>query len=403
LASLAKAKAIADKVATHGAKDAGWLRLEGMIEQDVGEIYFGITQSKEAVGHLKASVLLFDRMVPLTRNPAWMADAASANGSLGDIYGQPGTSSLRDIAKAAAQYRRTIELDKATLQISPTATRSRRGMALMLIKLGDLARHGDPAAALDYFEQATRAFDALPPEDLKALANRRFRSSLLRKKGGALGDLDQRKEAEEVLQQAIVLNQRAAIEDPNDTRAIFDVAVAMEDLEDLLFRIEDNERALALAEQVIQIEEKLAAKAPENQGWRLNLANMRCSRGTLLARLGRTAEALPVSKAGLEEFGKMAADKNAATNILMQASDYYRTIEPASLRDPRRAVVLAERNVAAGQGTEPYALYLLAMAYDAAGQKEEAKQTADRALTLIAPPRGDLVSYMRTDLEGIRR
>jgi serine/threonine protein kinase len=402
LASLAKAKAIADKVATHGAKDAGWLRLEGMIEQDVGEIYFGITQSKEAVEHMKASVALFDRMVPLTRNPGWMADAASANGSLGDIYGQPGTSSLRDVAKASAQYARTIELDKATLLISPAATRSRRGMALMQMKMGDLARHSDPAAALDYFEEAIRALDTLPSEDLRTQANQRFRSMFLRKKGGALGDLNQRKEAEEALQQAIVLNQRAAIEDPNDTRAIYDVAVAMEDLEELLFRLEDNERALALSEQILQIEEKLAAKAPENQGWRLNLANMRCARGTLLARLGRTAEALPVSKAALEEFGKMAADKNAATNILMQAADYYRTIEPASLRDPRRAVVLAERNVAAGQDTEPYALYLLAMAYEAAGQKEEAKQIADRALTLIAPPRGDLVSYMRTDLEGIR-
>ncbi|MGA3185630.1 MAG: protein kinase [Bryobacteraceae bacterium] len=401
LANLAKAKAIADRMATQRTKDPGWLRLEGMIEQDVGEIYFGTTQSKKAVEHLNTSVSLFDHMVPLTRNPAWMADAASAHGSLGDIYGQPGTSSLRDVAKAAAQYTRTIELDKMTLQLSPGATRSRRGMALMQAKLGDLTRHADPATALDYFSDAIRALDALPSEDLRTAANQRFRSMFLRKKGGALGDLNQWQEAEAALEQAIVLNQRAAIEDPNDSRAAFDYAVALEDLQGLLFRHEDNERSLALAQQIIGIEEKLASKAPENQGWRLTLANIRCARGTLLARLGRTAEALPVSKSALEEFGRMTADKNAAPNVLMQAADYYRMIEPVELRDPRRAVMLAERNVAAGQETEPYALYLLAMAYNSAGEKEKAKQTAARGLELIAPARGELVSYMRTELEGI--
>jgi tetratricopeptide (TPR) repeat protein len=129
---------------------------------------------------------------------------------------------------------------------------------------------------------------------------------------------------------------------------------------------------------------------------------MRCSRGILLARLGRNAEAIQPAKAGLDEYAKLTAGKNAPANVLMQASEYYRTIEPVELRNLSQAVVLAERNVAAGQETEPFALYLLAMAYNAAGQQAEAKQTADRALALIAPPRGKLVSYMRTDLEAIR-
>ena len=402
LANLAKSKAIVDRVGAHGPKDAGWLHVAGMIEQDIGEIRFGMDQTSQAVEHLKISVALLDSMVPLTRNPVWLADAASANGSLGDIYGQPGTSSLQDTEKAATQYKRVIELDEFTLKIAPSFLRSRRGMALMWAKLGDLQRHADPAKSLEYFEQAIKDLDALPPEYLKTQVAQRFRANFLRKKGVALGELNQWSEAEASLQLAVVHTQAGTLEDPQDSRAIYDFAVALSDLEDMLFRHHDDERALALAERIIPLEEKLAATAPENRGWQADLANMRCSRGTLLARLGRGAEALRSSKSGLDEFEKMAADKKATSNILMQASEHYRSIEPAELRNPSKAVALAERNVAAGQDKEPYALYLLATAYDCAGQKDEARQTAARALALIAPPRGKLVSYMRTELEGIR-
>jgi serine/threonine protein kinase len=396
LQNLAKSKAIADRVATRRPKDAGWLHLSGMIEQDVGEVHLGMAQSKEAVEYLKVSLSFFDRMVPLTRNATWLADAASATGSLGDIYGN-----LKDTAKAAAQYKHVLELDELTLRVDPGATRSRRGMALMEQKLGDLLRHSDPAAALDYFDQAIRGLDSLQYDDLKKPLNQRFRAVSFRKKGMALADLEQWKEAEAALDQAIAIHEAPVVEDPEDFRATNDLAVALSDLEELLYRHGENERALAVADRIIQLEQKLAAKAPDNQVWRADLANMRCSRGTLLARLGRGAEAFEASKAGLDEFAKLTADKNAEPNVLMQATEFYRSIEPAELRNPRRALVLAEQNVSAGQEKEPYALYLLALAYNAAGEKDAARQTAARALALIAPPRGNLTSHLRVELEAI--
>ncbi len=402
LANLAKARGIADHAAKSRPKDdPRWLRLAGLIEQDVGEVHFGMGQAEEAVANLTAACSYFERMIPKTTNPAWLADAATAHGSLGDILGQPGTSSLNDVTKAAAEYRRVIDLDEMTLKIAPDAVRSRRGMALMHMKLGDLIRHRDPATALDYFEQAIRQFQALPPEELNKPATQRLRWYIIRKKGICLGDLDQWADAQTVLLQVIAFYQSRAAEDPNDSRAIFDVTVAMDDFGEQLFRDGDNVKASAYVEQIIPLLETLRRVDPANLVWRQNLAHQRSLRGTLLARLGHPQQALPISKAALEDEARLAADPNASRLVLSTAIEDLRSVEPVELRDPTRCLEFAQRNAAAGQQQEPYALYLLAMAYRQAGRLEEARVEAARALAMIAPPKGALVSYMRRELETI--
>jgi len=140
---------------------------------------------------------------------------------------------------------------------------------------------------------------------------------------------------------------------------------------------------------------------PANLVWRQNLAHERCLRGTLLARLGHPQQALAIAKAALEDEAQLAANPNASRLILSTAIEDLRSVEPVELRDPTRCLDFAQRNAAAGQQQEPYALYLLAMAYRQAGRLEEARAEAARALTLIAPPKGALVSYMRRELETI--
>jgi predicted Zn-dependent protease len=98
----------------------------------------------------------------------------------------------------------------------------------------------------------------------------------------------------------------------------------------------------------------------------------------------------------------MAAEPNPMPLVLMQAASELRTIEPVQLRDPARSVSMALRYYSSGHDTDPYALYLLALAYRDAGKMPEAKDAAAKGLALIAPPRGSLVSYMRRELESIR-
>ena len=116
-------------------------------------------------------------MAQLTKNAAWLADAASAYGVLGDMMGQSGTVGLADPARAAALYRRAIELDQAALAVAPGAVRSGEA-SMMRMKLGDLIRAADPATALQQFRDATAMFDGLPSEELNRPANKRFQASL---------------------------------------------------------------------------------------------------------------------------------------------------------------------------------------------------------------------------------
>jgi len=403
LASLDKARGIADKAVPARLKeDAAWLHLAGSIEQIAGEVFFGMGQAEQAENRLTVACAYFEKMIPRTRNVAWLGDAAGAYGTLADVLGQPGTSSLHDVTRAAAQYRRVIELDELTLKIDPGAVRSRRGIALMRMKLGDLARTSDPAAALDDFNEALRVFNTLPPDEQRKPSTERVHWSLLRKKGGVLGDLEQWADAETILRQVIAFHQARAADDPNDSRAAFDLTVAWDDLMEQLLERGETARAFEYVERIVPALEALLRNDPANQVWRQNLAYQRCVRGTLLSKAGRTTEGLASSREGLEQLLLMAAEPNPMPLVLIQATDELRAIEPVQLRDPARAVTMALRYYSSGHDADPYALYLLALAYRDAGKMAEAKDAAAKGIALIAPPRGSLVSHMRRELEAIR-
>jgi serine/threonine protein kinase len=403
LASLDKARSITAKAGSGRLKeDPAWLHLAGSIEQIAGEVFFGMGQAEQAENRLSMSCAYFEKMIPRTRNVAWLADAAGAYGSLADILGQPGTASHHDVKRAAAQYQRVIELDELTLKIDPGVVRSRRGIALMRAKLGDLVRASDPAAALDDFNEALRVFDTLPAEELKKPTTERIHWYLLRKKGVDLGDLEQWADAEAILRQVIAFDQTRALEDPNDSRAAFDLSVAWGDLLEQLIRRGDNARALEYSNRIVPALEALLHNDPANQVWRQNLSYERCLRGTVLARAGRAAEGLTSSRAGLEALVKMAAEPNAGPLVLTQTIEELRSIEPTQLRNISGSLAMALRYYSSGHDTDPYALYLVALAYRDAGKMPEAKAAAAKALALIAPPRGPLVWFVRRELETIR-
>ena len=106
--------------------------------------------------------------------------------------------------------------------------RARRGIAINRMKLGDLARFGDPETALDDYRQGLSTFDTLPPDELKRPANLRLRAQFLRKVGGTLRDLQQWSEAEPYLNQSLAFFEESLAADPDDKRAKYDVVVVSE-------------------------------------------------------------------------------------------------------------------------------------------------------------------------------
>jgi hypothetical protein len=123
--------------------------------------------------------------------------------------------------------------------------------------------------------------------------------------------------------------------------------------------------------------------------------------GTQLAKLGAGYPASATGTEGLKELARIADKANAAPQALEFASEAFARIEPSKLRSGERALKFAERFAKLKPAGDPAALYLLAFAQNAEGGRKEATQTAQRALALLAPPRGGRAYYVRAELESI--
>ncbi len=398
LGNLEKARAIAEGT-PHESDDPTWLHFLMQVAEDTGEVHFGQGHTKDAVAQISDATAYAERLVTRTKNAAWLSDAATTFQVLGDVLGQPGTASLRDPVRAAKNYRRAMELDGQILALSPESFRVRRGIALIEMKQGALMLHADPEAALEHFQRAVSSINALPETERNRPVNKRFWAFFLVKEGAALTELQQFGEAVNVFQQAVAFFETEVAADPNDGRAKTDLIAALDQLQVIYDRQSSNEQALALTMRERPLMAQLLEKDPANHTIRLWLARQKYQREIMLGRLGRgSVDAL---RKVLAEIGELAASPGATFEDWDQAIDVFTHVEPASLREPQRALEFAQKVRASGQADEVYGLYLIASADHAAGDAPRARLAAEQGLALMAPPKGSRISRIRQDLEAI--
>lgn len=404
LANLAKARSLAQQQLAADPKGLASLHAAALVERTTGEVYFGIGQSKDAISHLESAATLAERMVGSSPSEAAipeLLEAAIIYQVLGDVYGQPGTASLDDPARAAAQYRRSTELDEAMVRKDPTMFRARRGVAINRLKLGDLVRFGDPEAALAEYQKALITFDSLPPDELKRPVNQRLRLQFLRKIGETERDLQQWTEAKSDLNRCQAFFEERLAADPDDKQAKYDLVVILEAVM-RFHELEGNmEQARQVSERMVALMDDLVRNEPANETWHMSRGYYRYKLGTELARLGRKDRATVTGTQALSELERVADPSNATPQALQLAAEAFARIEPRELRSRERALGYAERFAKLKPARDPAALYLFAFAQNAKGGDKEAIETAHRALALLPPPRNGRVYYVRTELESI--
>jgi tetratricopeptide (TPR) repeat protein len=414
LASMDKAIALGRQLAPPGSTDRDALRDLALAQECRSEILFGAARTSEAIPSMREAVATYERVIAFPNaTPTLIGDAAAAYGTLGDEFGQSGTSSLADSAAALVALRKAVDLDNRALSIDPGFLRARRGLSIMQMKIGSVEMETDPAQALKDFQFALERADELPQEQQGTLANMRMRSMLQRKEADALTELGQYAQAEALFHEVATAQKRLAANDPQDLRSLADVEVVLADealsLEDaanptLAAQPPDRDRNLAAAQEawseVVAATEKMLRQDPSNENWRLVLADAQVHLGTVETRLHGSGESRSLAAQGIATLQAMANKPEASPMILDQAASDLVHVEPASLQDPAFAVRCAERSVELSHSQSPSRLLALAQAYRAARLQEKGRAVALEALALLpATSPGGSKSNLRKLLE----
>ncbi|HLJ13087.1 MAG TPA: protein kinase [Bryobacteraceae bacterium] len=397
-ANLTKATTLLDRQLAANPRDAAALKTKALVERTFAEVDFGV--GKDATAQISKAVALLDPLLATTTDVPLLFEGAVTHQEAGDMFGQPGTSSLGDPVRAEAEYRRTMEFDRRVLRINPSNPRALRGVGFMSMKIGDLYRFGDPEKALEEYRHALQALEQLPAQEQSRPANLRFRATYLRKIGGALRDLQQFAEAEVLLQTSLQMYEKWAAEDALDTRALAEVGYALESLVLVYDWNGDTARGLPVGSRMVAVADDLRKRSLNSRST-IASALGRYHLAVLLDRAGKRPAAARVGGEAVSQIRSVADKDKATAQELILGSEILARILPPQLRDGERAVRYALRYQEMKPPGDISALYTLAFALNTRGPAAQAKELAAKTLALLPPPRAGHMPRIRTELEEI--
>jgi tetratricopeptide (TPR) repeat protein/predicted Ser/Thr protein kinase len=397
LVSLDKALLIAQSLAASAARDNEALRALASVEQARSEVLWGVGKTPEAVESMQAATEAYERLVAeRDATPALISEAGAAYGTLGDELGQPGTPSLGDLAGAIDAYRKDIRLDERALSLDPNFPRARRGLGIVQLKIGNVEIETDPAQALEDYRLAEERFDALPESKQDGLSTLRIRANVVRKKATAMRELGEYAQAIPLFDQALAIQKQIAAADPKDNRSLFDVYVDLTqkayDYEyaadpaleaDPQKRRRDLALAIPLLKEAQSIAVQLLKQTPSNEDRKASLADVQVRLGTAETELQTSGDAEKLAATGLVTLTGLAAKHPDSVLMLDFAVAALLTVKPATLRDPKLAIVCAEREALLTKRKQPSALLSVAQAYRSAGLNKQARTAAHEGLALL--------------------
>ena len=368
--------------------DLPTIEAHALVSRSLGETLFASGATALSLPHLQQSLASREKILqllgPQKTTPAHLAEAASAHAGLGDLLGQPGTASLRKPAEAAQHYAQATELSGQALQLDPSFKRSQRSQVITKMRLGDVTLYTAPARSLAYYQQALADLTRFAIENTP-----RMEQSLNRKLGEANFGLGRITDAERYYRQAITITESLLRTDPADARARFDLATAEYGLAHIYISASTPSKAIPLLENIVTNLQRVLQANSADRTTALNLADNRCLLAEAYWAAGNRGRAEALAAQALPVLEALANQPDAALNSLELASLHFRSIRPDRFRNSTKSLHFA-RLYAARANEDLWALYILATALEAAGDRAAARQTAARALPLLETGPSDL-------------
>jgi tetratricopeptide (TPR) repeat protein len=399
LMSMGKAIGIVAPLVASRSGDRDALRLLALAQQYRSDVLFGMGEAEEAVRAVRASSDAWDQLIAFGQpSPELLCDAGSAFGTLGDELGQSGTASLGDTVGAIAAYRKAMAAENRALGIDSHFTRALRGISIYEMKIGSVMMETDPAAAVKEFETALQDSEALPDSEKSKLSTVRSHAMLMRKQAIALEQLGEYARSVPLFQQVVDRLRRMVAQDPKDSRALLDLAVALddtslgyEDAADPVLAVQPGDRrenlmlARSYLAQATAELERLLKMDPDHDEWRAFLYLMQVRQGAIEFALHARGYSNLKAKTALSSIKELSSRNHSSLQTLDQAADAFLRSEPASLKDPQFALSCVQQEIAVSHTKMPSMLLALAQAYRATGQIEKSRATAKEGLALLAP------------------
>ncbi len=381
-----KALQISKALAQSDSTDPETRRCLARSYKSLGEVLPVLGRPGEAVKNFREAAAILESLTATDQdNAALRQELANSYQELGDVQGHSGLQNVGDPAGALESYRKALTLYET---LAPQSAESRRGAALLQMRIGDLQASRDDLdgerqayySAMDIW-QGLSAADPTNAEDLRRLAH------AYRKVGGLQEDLQNFKEALKYYGKASSINEGLMNADPANAQATMSYAISLRWSGDLLNKLGDRRGALAKHRSVLQLLEKLYAGQRENVLVRGRLSDILIVIGGLLARAGESKEAHRLTSRGLLIARELAALPDVPPDDLGEFALHFLTCQPSDLREPATALQFAKKAVAKSGGTDSDGLDILAQAYFQNGEVTRAIETEERALKLLAPPR----------------
>jgi eukaryotic-like serine/threonine-protein kinase len=395
--SLDKAIRLATSLKESSPKNLDILKSLGFAQQSRGEVLFGAGRTKEAISSMRAAVASYDTALRLTgASPNDFAAAATAVGGLGDFLGQAGTGSLGDQIGALQSYRRAMQLSERALALDSTFMRSRRSVATMHLKTGNMLLNTDPVEALKEFRLSLAAWQAMPDAEQSAAATRRGIAYAQEKIGMALAAISDYPRSISAFEQARPTFQYYADADADDSRANYDLAVLY--TQEALVHVEalnadpkppslepraNAHHAAELLEKSIAILQGQFARNSASKSLAVNIDYEHAVLGTLEQTYKLSNDGVQLAAAGMAALVQSAQAADVSVDVLELATSTRLTILPAHLRDAHWTMQFSERLVDATHRKNPRYLLTLARALLADGRGAASAAAAAEGLALL--------------------
>lgn len=358
LATLRKAEAMAQSMLA-GRRQQPRLRLAlGKARRSIGDLLLAIGNAKQAVAVTREACDLLHGLTVSQANAEHLLEAARCWSGLGDQLGNRAIAGQGDVAEARKALERSLELFRRLARLREGKVEGLRGIGGALLALGRLDMPVNPGQAAAWLQQAIAAFESLPDGEFRKPGVRRLWANAFRQAGIALRAMGRYEEALAQFSRSLEGIRSLAAADPQDGRAQFDLALALDEYAQAQSDRKAYVEAAAAYRESLQLITQALQRARENALLEGYQAELKWRLAGVIRLLGKRTEAEHLLAQALPVIRRQAEAPAAPAPALERAAQAFRSVEPARFRDPAFALSCARRLLATDPQNPDYQRYL---------------------------------------------